>query len=766
MVDSLKGVSPENQQLLCFVYITFKAFSDGSSLPVVFTNFPYQGSDSDGIQAYNIIKNTPDITQALDNYLPSSVNSNLTLFNHEHSLGFQRKVSDLLDTHTCINQAAIVKFYRSDYNEVIDYATNTNYDRFDYVISDIRTNLDRGEITISFKNELLTDDVITHTFGVDSYVTDSYSEKAYGKTFPIAFGDNAQVKAELIAEAAYGFASLYNQHYNTRIKAVNSYYAKCKDGVYREVNSVSAVNTAFFSSYKGAASGTNSAFVDPQYAFEIEINPDSEGYIIDQGTIELVGNAANVVANGNITISIVKTIGGESDVTKYPNSKLTTVSSVQVPHTDYTAQIQTTAAFTLTYKFNEPAIIGARRTGESHKYFIMFKNSGLNITLRGYNTDGVHTPDSFLSYNSTNQSLLDGHYYYFAALTIQNANFTLKGLKFNEQLSGNSNTYPIAYFTVTAPTASEVDLNKLDFVLNVNGLCKTSDTTYYSDSPFKACKLLLGSQLDDTQYSNTHDVFDSSHAYYRKLGGALTGRVLLKQALQEICRNSASRLSPFHTTANTSNKLALWAWGTTLATSYEIDDTIMKSMSLQIGDALQVVNTPKAVYNRQLILQDRDDILNVINGGDRGYAGLLNLEQSSQSISIFGNRDLRDYKFDLIADSTSMLSVLEALTRQNDRPAKYIDFQLPYYPADSYALAQPLEVVELTTAKLPAYKGTASKPLPMTYDGQDLIRPDTTDLIRAKTYRALIISKTIRDLPELSIIVFKVKLLDNDLEIT
>lgn len=757
----MQGIAPENYQTIIIVAkLTLKSIEDSSTSTLYISNRHLTG-DADSL-IYNIINSIGTITSGQDGYIPTALLSTIILNNKENSLGFQRKFSDLLATHTIANQTIEIKFINFPDDAPIDlglfftgfnnFVAHTYYFKMQKASAD----LEAGTITLNLKSELVKDKVLSVTIDSDSYTASDYLNKAIGKTLPIILGDNAQVKPQVIASDAFAIGTLYNQHYNTALKTVNSYYCKCKDGIYRDVQSASNVSTAVYTQNIGSSKSISDPGTIKLGDEIIGFTTSNDGYAITYGTMVLKGSAGNIVAYGDaVEFQVLKV-----DVTGLTNlemiedeeekTRVQVIGSTVVDAQDYESQFETSSNFTIAFKFATPVIIGANKAGENFKYYLAYKVRSSTLL--------VLTPHFDASSDRSNISYFgDNNILQYSENLDYTWDFSLYGCKFNEFLDGNSQVRDFAYFTITQNANSSADVSKLDFILDVNGLCKDSDNTYHSSNPYRACKLLLGTSLNDSNFSSTHAVFESGHTYFRKLGGVLTGRVTLLSALEQICRQSQSRLVADYAF----NDLSLWAWGTANTTSLEFDDTKIISSTLTVGDIGNISNTINAIYAKSLLLTNDDDLVNIAQGGDRGFASVLTLTLNTNSITLYGANEIINNRFDLISDSTSMTSVANALIRQGSFAPKYYVFRTPLHCGTSLAVIRPMSIIEVTTAKLPSFMGTSSRPFNYHYDGQDLIRPETNEIIRAKKYRAQIINKTVTVINNVPVIEFMTKILDN-----
>ena len=213
---------------------------------------------------------------------------------------------------------------------------------------------------------------------------------------------------------------------------------------------------------------------------------------------------------------------------------------------------------------------------------------------------------------------------------------------------------------------------------------------------------------DIDKFNTTHyDGYNPTGRWYIQTSGATQGRTIAVPFLEELCRNSASRIVPYGSTGT--KYLGMYAHGTADTPVATLDDEDFRLISLSIGGVETVVNRATAIYGRTI--QTRTESL-LAEGGLNNYTAIVDTEQETldisstllaQSQSRWGMLEPRSETFNLINNATTMKSVLALLFRRNNVPEWRLEIEVPYH---RFSGLVEMATINIKSTLLPRYEGT------------------------------------------------------------
>jgi hypothetical protein len=301
--------------------------------------------------------------------------------------------------------------------------------------------------------------------------------------------------------------------------------------------------------------------------------------------------------------------------------------------------------------------------------------------------------------------------------------------------------------TQTTDLGYRCDLTTLDFIVAVNGLTDDNVGTI-TGTPFQLLAQMkqvisalmrqwngsawIAGPFDSSENSGTHNT-------YVVLRGATTGRTTLDQLLKTLCKNTASRLAPV---GSTTEKIGLWMWGGTQATSAIFTNENSRILSYEQRGVESIVNAFTFYYDRRL--RDLDIVSGSAEGQFRNFAGTLNSYPDKNALTtylagisktLFGVRPLLDVTYDFIADASSAQWLEQFLLATGTMPGDYVELECDFMQYRSLKL---LQVVEILSPELPGFFGTSPKAKNPTNNGVEIDIMNGDYWMRADRARAQI----------------------------
>lgn len=751
--------------------ITLKNKIDFTTVTYALTSRP-PFSEAFGVidDYFPILKSIRNIGTRMDQFLPRSATGTVNIINTAGSFGFERRFSDLFDRYTPIDQT--IKLYYADttYN-ANSPAGSGEWTQFweSKVISYRLTTGSLAEIQLTLASDLIPRKPTV--FIIDSTNTPSAPQEALGKALPILFGSDVQCKgirvsADGSATPRYASATTLSNQFVA--SGLNSILVKGRDGNYIEVADGGATTASIdvaanfllnTSSTVGHFGTTTNAFNEICY----RIYADPQNYLITH----VRWKGKGIATGGAVyTGRLICTIYEEDPVTGLPGESLGTAYRDK---SDFNPELNSTTEFDVDFVFQRPIPLDGNKryqygiqetvdaSGDPYKF--SWKVYEDNIATSDYRT--VLVNDKICGFGGP-----VGHFYKLTT-TFLNPNVKFYAVKFDQgtqapgTLTESATGYSYWYYDLTQQTAiSGIDnpsLDDLDLIFNHGGFKDDGSGTItgsagsFITNPVHALKLLsyewngstwASAKYNFSKFSATHaPLASTSSVYYRKITGRTRGRVLLRELVQEICRNAGLRVVQYN---NATTPLAVWAWGTNQSATVTITDEDASIIDITQEGSEKIINLVEMYYANRL--NDLDITKGSATGqfkdylkSKKGYyltAGdTLAAELSTISTQLFGPRYLADPTFDFIDDEDSANAIYRFFASVYGIPHLNVRFEIPLF---KYSSLESLDVVNLVHPDMPSFFGTTSNAKNPTYSTDDVSVTTGHYFKRAKSYRVLI----------------------------
>lgn len=712
------------------VVFTLKALSDASSITVSVSNIPeYTITD----EVWPILKQVGSVGSQMGEFLPTTGTSSITLKNGPSSLGFERRFSDLLERYSIINQQVLVYVAAS----AIGSFTSADYElRWAGTVK--RHRMRGSEFIVEIAGRGIQDRIINTMVSAETF---PYAPAgSLGYALPVIIGDNVQVRPVLTNSSS---ASSVEWAYGTnlvdfRCGGLAKAYAKAHDGTFAEVQSAASTTTALYGTpYVAGVSpyGTTTPYYEWDYAERFTAG--SAGYVITGASywVNKLAGAADGYIDLSIAVDDLIQNGSSANWGRAPGTILGTGR--------YELSLLSASAgnYEIRVNFGKPIVIKPYQS-----WFFCHKKSGETTGKMQYLFNGAGSNSYF--YKNTSlwlEATGDDPFWCLYGLQIYNTPPT--GISRHAGITTDQNT----------AISNKPDISAIDWIFEVDGLkddslgTVTGSASSLIESPQHAVELLTkqfngtiytGGQFGTEHSSTWTQVNSSASRFFRKLKGKTAGQVKLSQFLEQICRDSASRIT-MH--PSTSTPLGYWAWGATADVSDYLGPDEFEFLEHEVAGTETIVNSLEIFYDERLT--SLDYVTGSALGEFKNYAGRFSSTDttaagyaeanavSSVSSSIYGAMTIETRARQWIGDSTSAQNVGISILRRYAVPSHFIDIEVPYLRFKDRKM---LDVVHITSPELPAFFGTtpkASKPVYAT-TGAEVDISTGLNLMRASGVRA------------------------------
>jgi hypothetical protein len=704
------------------------------------------------------------IAYGMGAYTPRSSSGSITLDDSPHSFGFERRLSDLLERYTVLDQEAEVLFQAgTDLDDHLG-SSGSAVVIFRGLVLDWKKDVRAQNLTLRVKGEDLSRDVVTRTINATDFP--NAPAESLGKNLPIVFGTNIDVKPVLISASgstAPSWATMTTFKDQFVAGGLKKNYVKDSDGIYREFASAPSITAGIYA--RGELTPTTSEFnVFDEFANKISV---STGAIITHARIRCAGTGFAGWLGGNGTLELNIYLPDERG---RPGERIATASRAKA---DYQTNFRggTGTRFWIDFAFLKPVIIGV---GRATDFF---------FSVAELSPDDFATDDEInICGNNTT-----GNIFYWVYNTRGTRNwresgaypqyripFDLFGVKLTETTSTATDGSGLSYAKVDSSVVnlsplSSPSLTDLDIVFSTDGLKDVGGQIATAGSiitrPDDAIRLLTryyaggtwnNALLDPAIFSDsTTGVSSSTDRYFRAVGGRTDGRAVAAQVIEDIARSCAVRVA--HVISSTLNlegkpcRFARWCWSTNRATQWIFTNRNSNILEIEQRDAATVVNKATAYFGESLRgltvesgsaeggFKNYSNVAQTFNGLDAMATAL-----TSESVTIYGERpnSAAGYKW-LNSDGRFVTDYLCALF---GKPHTYVSLEVPLFADGEGFAARPyelhcLDVVEILHPELFAYFGTSADPGASTFAGTATDPSSGAYIVRAQTYRAQIEGK-------------------------
>lgn len=744
--------------------VNFTNNSEDSTLTVEVSNFEPAGivarvgGSGDLPIGYPILLEVGELSEEHDELMPRATNSSIVISNKPESLGFQRKFSDLLEYYSINEQDITIEFFyvnglNSNGSFVGDLEILTTWKLKGDSVS---VDFERETVTINLKSGVLTDKVITKQITASEF-TDAPTSSV-GKYLPIALGASVPVLGTKINSTDYALTTTIGTTYP--INSVIQYYAQHPQGEYRLVTGTASTSTNLVTSGLSTLNATRT--LGAGIAFPLRVHSD---YLLHRMTVQFTGTST-ASATGVITLQVVESkipINASQLGTFRSDADFTVLGSASIDKANHTASIAGTGDFSPTFDFDAPVLITPssreKTVNTSFTYFYVIikdSNPAKPVSIKMYNNPSSGSFGYEMSFAND----------VWSDVTLYNqAIHTATGITFTLTDSSTADDNGLGYSKIALGTLSTCSLERLNMGAIVDGLELSGTTAGYLHQILQF--FYSSSEFDSSDIFSTFANVLVGATYERTISGATVGRTTRLQLTRELLRNAGARLISLTSSGET--KVGLYYWGSALSSQGTIDDRSCFTTKYGSGSRSSIVNNVTVSYAKN-ILETTDRAL-LEQGASAGYSQILANQRlsGSDSITLYGSNDLTNANFPFIREDTSMSNVVNYYLRKYEHPYKFVEFYVPFIPSFGYPDANELpvdalcsEVIELVTAKMPAFYGTSVRPLlAPSEDIEEVTETSGFDFIRAKRYRLQIQSKSIRFQDGIPVLYFVCEILDN-----
>ena len=682
-------------------------------------------------------------------WIPEPNNGRIDIDDSEHSYGYQRKISDLFERYTCINQDCELYYAAvdADDNNISADAALVWKDK----VNTIR--LRNGKLSLTLRSDAINNKSISRMVSTD--VDSAAPTKSLGKFVPMVIGEGVQVRPvetdnDPTTSVGYSYGSTLGvQYYN---KGITNYYVKdpLDNNRYIEVSSAASVSTALYQrALDGNEDGGTAGATWTAYKFTA-----STAYLITHATWYTFKTGGGSFDSENTTSCSIWSKREDTDlpdqmlcIASLPHTSAVNISGDSYSNTagfDKAVPLEKDKDYYIAFGFNE-------KSGASTSMLPTRDQTSQTVSVYGL-AEG--TDSTGWSKTTATATYRAAYYKIFGTTFTDNS---LPGSqRVNELGLGVSEVLLTSDGSVTAiPTLSDIDiLLKVDGLQDDGSGTITGSANAIINEPHELFKLLTSSyngstwsvgNFDTSKYSGTHGQFnDSTEPYYRQLSGHATGEITLEQLARVICEDSQCKLVKF---SASSNDIGLYAIGTNIASSALITDDDIIELQYETRDLKSVVNDARISYNPSLTNFQPIDAFQ--QRRERGYESFKHLGYndsgtgqhiSAVSEDLFGIRELQDTRNNWINNEAQIENIARLILSKSDLPSEDVRLTLPY---QKYNTLEPYDVVSIASPELPTFYGAFQDPDKYNFttggtQNQEVTTTNPGRNLRAKEYRAQI----------------------------
>lgn len=752
-----------------YIAIPFRDKVTGSANTRNFSNRPIlEGST----RYYPLLKNVSNVGSALSGNTPAKFVGVITLDNSPSSFEYERKISDLLERYTIVDEEVKVYYAETaldDNDPTADFAQVVKGK-----IAGYKLNITTQELSIKFNAQNIptgnVNFVITPTTIPDA------PDAAYGKALPIVFGEDIQVRPVRVSDQViYDTTSCAIDYvYATELgddfeyETINKWLAMDSDGRFVEVQRDFTFSNPVISYGTG---GSSLALSGATEGVLLDDYTSTYNYILTGGYMYFVAqNDATFDIEGNLIFSIWE-IGKKDSSSGTVQEPIKQIAVGRVDKAKYGSAMRSTGYVLIKFMFDAPAVLAADKSymfaqGETFEDYtdrndIWPIDTDNSATTKGWETNeargGVFGAEpGWKYYSAYSRKWRFG--LYAMALQYNNYPTTPDHSDSNTHLTARMvRTKFYNYYQEELP-----GFYSGNYIFEIDGLTDDSSGTITGTPwqqivrPDHAIATILtewdGSNwspasFDSSKFSATHtNAFSStSNEYYRRIDGRTTGNNTRARLIAEICANSACLLTGVNSTSS-DKYLGLYAWGDEISTSKVLTDDDIEIVEADQAGTDTIVNSIRMFYKNLLTSVD---LLNVTaTGSFTNYASSIELSNSGddqyveeiteQSTTLYGQRELATSGYNWLVDDDSARVVALRYLTEYALPHIYVLFEGPI--SKLYDLEM-FDVVELLHTELPAFFGTSSAASLPTYNGAPVDILSGHHWRRAQRYRAQVIAR-------------------------
>ena len=711
-------MSSPNLNSFFLVQLNFLNIESGATLQVNCINRECTTSNADW---FPILRDVTGIGAIVGEQLPRQSRGNIIIDNSPKSLGAERKLSDLFDTHSLINTEA--RFYLA----------NTGLKSEPTTVGDL-TEIWRGlidsvqfgqgnNLRISFKKDFIPTRTMTRTVTRNAFP--NAPESSLGRHLPLIFGNYSEVDAVIVREnytessenrvdIAYG-TSLGNKFIpsGTGADAPILFYNNPVSQRYEPVTFATNPTTPIYSQPSTVTSDADLWELEKNIAYKLKSGQNVTGGELITGVNWYLALSGSATGDGQYTCTIYSSANG------YPAQEISkSTCEINSARKQFLGVINGVNVYNFRFYFNK--LVQIPIDGE---LFISLSRNDADENFSPFRDFGALS--SFEVYRilsgNTGNDIAANEEWERVILTDSKDHFDVFGLAVTHDVSGGSSATwqdGLGHVQMTLRMRDQEnvpDLSREPFIITSRGMKDDAsgtitgvpNTLLSSGVGCLACMLYAwdGSNWvvlpTDTRFSATW-----ARSYSHGIIGSTQGRTTQEQILNELAYNSAAKLIP-----SPEGKIAIYYMGTSRDPVGILEDEDITITGVEIQGTSNIVNRFESVFYRR-ITQRLTSVLD--EGGFRGYQGAFDSRfdaiigdpaQVSQSVARFGRLEVGTKQFNFIGGIESMRSVASIYLMSFLFPQMIINLESPYDKNGHYQL---YDVVDVYSVNLPAEEGTSS----------------------------------------------------------
>lgn len=754
------------------IKLTLALYSNPATTKTVWViNRPNLGTANHPTQLWPILLQTSDFGMEADITLPKPASGNFVLDNSVGSFGLRRKFADLLERYSIHEQT--VEVYIDEIaldSRQVNFSGDTAIWKGKVKSYSFSTSAEGSTISINVQADTIPDRKMgIRIDSAESYFADAPNQ-SIGKLLPITAGDTVVptylVTTEEATSASYAYASsIGNSSYPPQF--THQPWGATNDlGVWaRDVDGIDVYVT---NDDPTLVSGSNAA---GSYAFNtnaehaFSIDNQTENAVIGGVLIEL---AANGTTGPPATAMEMVLQGTLYEIDSSTNGVTRAIVSGSVDLSDYDTENNAGGTFAVPIVFSKPVVCEF----VNKKYAFGVGGSKYVSGTASWKNSNT-TAEQWVRDAGTGSATAHGlHWTYSASATLP-----LFCLMAVYGTTYSSNTAIVNGFAAAVVSfgigethnfgngdrtfSESINWTLFDFLIRNRGLLDDSSGTIfgnvsYAYSPLVQVDWFLqcitqtwsGSawsfDTDHWDFSTRESEYDAMYASSgrrtRRLQGFIEGDVTLAEMIDNVCRDTATRIGVTNT-----GKLFPWAWGEEQTVQATIGPEDIIPISWQEADASSVINSVTINYAKSPI--DIDITRNIGAAQTFNFNSTISWNKdtkgdttswSTNSQSLYDLRHLDVTNTDYIGSDQSAQTLAESYLTQRAYPETHAVFIVPY---TEYKDLQIFDVIKFSHPAFPAFYGTDSEDSEPVDDDTTTGRANIKEghhLYRAKTYRGLI----------------------------
>lgn len=748
------------------VSLTFKAREGTDTITVHCSNRPSTASSAD---IYPILQSVNGIGANMGEWLPQDSRGNIILTNSVHSLGSERKISDLLDRYYLQGTEVLIRTIANQVGiEITDPSSITEI----WKAKIVSVNFTDQTMSVTFGTTFIPARTVNYIVDLDAFP--SAPDSSLGKFLPVIFGENIEVEPVLTSRSTSGGANRYEYAYATTMGAgyrpggalstnVKVLHENSITEQFEEVKFASSATTPIYSSpfVEAIALKEIRELVEVAYKLTPDVEVTGGELITSVDWFVAYHNAGGATFNeGNYSVNVYRDSGGQPGLEIGKATINLNDPNFVIDEGTFSGAVGTVHRYRLRFFFSQ-----AIQIPHSESIYIgLSQNDKQEIFLPLVTDYSFISSEEVLKWRKSigfvdfsSEESIANETEFLPILSQQTDSFqvySVAGTVDND--GGPTNLYQdgLGRSTVTLLNRDQdflPDLSRAKFVLSVSGMRDTGTGSITGTpnarlvKPIHVISFLLlkwngtawaGGLFDSSPFSNTHSAINDDAGRYKiRIGGATQGRLTLEQLLGEVCSNSMAQLIP-----RANGQLALYHYGTTQSVQAILEDEEIKFISASEDGFESVVNDIKAVYNRGVI-SNTESLL--ADGSLQSYKAFFNSSRaivsasSNESKASFGVRENGVAQYDFIQDATSMRSICTILLNTFSFPKRSFELEHPYFMNTGLSINQ---VIDVYSVGMPHHFGaTQEARSPVASDGTTLVDPNMgLPIKRQKKYRCKI----------------------------